>query len=99
MEQIEKGIGRWFSIMVKIRQEQGNGCTELRRKWFLLVKVYRSIKSTGILAESRGERYYICVIGQISLACKGKKVISSAGLANGESEGGGWGSVSQQCPF
>lgn len=49
--------------------------------------------------ESGGERYYVCVIGQISLACEGKKkVISSTGLANEESEReGGW--MSQLCPF
>ncbi len=53
------------------------------------------------MAEGGGERYYICVIGQISLACEGKKVISSTGLANGECEreGGEVGGMSQLCPF
>lgn len=52
------------------------------------------------MAESRGERYYVCVIGQISLVCEGeKKEISSTGLANGESEREGVGGLSLLCPF
>lgn len=62
------------------------------------------------MAESRGERYYICVIGQISSVCEGrekKKEIRSTGLANGESEKERRGAVvavvggvmSLECPF
>lgn len=47
----------------------------LRNSEYTILAVYRSIKSAGIEAESRGERYYICVIGQISLVYEGVKKI------------------------
>lgn len=62
-------------------------------------------------AESRGERYYICVIGQISLVYEGVRrggvrrgrvrrgEISYRLPANGEGEREVWGRLSLLCPF
>lgn len=71
-----------------------------------MLAIYRSITSTRVEAESRGERYYICVIGQISLVYEGvrrgrvrKGEISYRWPENGESEREVWGRLSLLCPF